>query len=89
MLVFHCFMQGELGALISGYLCIAVANGSMLTSGVQHICDGMSLLGFCCICNVDQLALPNLTKEVGAISDFPLADLDKSKRKTLEVVTYI
>jgi hypothetical protein len=46
MLVFHCFMQGEFESLIGGYLCIAVANGLMLTSGCSSTyCDGMSLLG--------------------------------------------
>jgi uncharacterized membrane protein len=60
---FSLFYAGELGALIGGYLC-AVANGSMLTSGVQLTFAMECRFWVCCICNVDQFTLPNLTKQV-------------------------
>jgi POT family proton-dependent oligopeptide transporter len=88
---FSLFYAGvNLGALIGGYLCIAVANGSMLTSVVPAHLRWNVAFGFAAfVMLISLLTFTQTQKSLGDIGLSPLADLDKSKRKTLEIVTYI
>ncbi|NRT16063.1 POT family proton-dependent oligopeptide transporter [Flavobacterium sp. 28A] len=88
---FSLFYAGvNLGALIGGYLCIAVANGSMLTSIVPPHLRWNVAFGFAAfVMLISLLTFTQTQKNLGDIGLSPLADLEKSKRKTLEIVTYI
>ena len=88
---FSLFYAGvNLGALIGGYLCIAVANGSMLTSIVPEHLRWNVAFGFAAfVMVISLLTFTQTQKSLGDIGLSPLADLEKSKRKTLEIVTYI
>lgn len=88
---FSLFYAGvNLGALIGGYLCIAVANGSMLTSIVPEHLRWNVAFGFAAfVMLISLLTFTQTQKSLGSIGLSPLADLEKSKRKTLEIVTYI
>lgn len=88
---FSLFYAGvNLGALIGGYLCIAVANGSMLTSVVSEHLRWNVAFGFAAfVMLISLLTFTQTQKTLGEIGLSPLADLEKSKRKTLEIVTYI
>ncbi|SEA61739.1 proton-dependent oligopeptide transporter, POT family [Flavobacterium gillisiae] len=88
---FSLFYAGvNLGALIGGYLCIAVANGSMLASIVPEHLRWNVAFGFAAfVMVISLLTFTQTQKSLGDIGLSPLADLEKSKRKTLEIVTYI
>ncbi|SDX00509.1 peptide MFS transporter [Flavobacterium degerlachei] len=88
---FSLFYAGvNLGALIGGYLCIAVANGSMLTSIVPEHLRWNVAFGFAAfVMLISLLTFTQTQKSLGDIGLSPLANLGKSKRKTLEIVTYI
>jgi POT family proton-dependent oligopeptide transporter len=88
---FSLFYAGvNLGALVGGYLCIAVANGSMLTSVVPTHLRWNVAFGFAAfVMLISLLTFTQTQKSLGDIGLSPLSDLDKSKRKTLEIVTYI
>lgn len=88
---FSLFYAGvNLGALIGGYLCIAVANGSMLTSIVPDHLRWNVAFGFAAfVMLISLLTFTQTQKSLGEIGLSPLAHLEKSKKKTLEIVTYI
>lgn len=88
---FSLFYAGvNLGALIGGYLCIAVANGSMLTSIVPDHLRWNVAFGFAAfVMLISLLTFTQTQKSLSEIGLSPLAHLDKSKKKTLEIVTYI
>ncbi len=88
---FSLFYAGvNLGALIGGYLCIAVANGSMLTSIVPDHLRWNVAFGFAAfVMLISLLTFTQTQKSLGEIGLSPLVHLEKSKRKTLEIVTYI
>ena len=88
---FSLFYAGvNLGALIGGYLCIAVANGSMLTSLVPEHLRWNVAFGFAAfVMLVSLLTFTQTQKSLGEIGLSPLGDLEKSRRRTLEIVTYI
>jgi POT family proton-dependent oligopeptide transporter len=88
---FSLFYAGvNLGALIGGYLCIAVANGSMLTSIVPDHLRWNVAFGFAAfVMLISLLTFTQTQKSLGDIGLSPLANLEKSRRKTLEIVTYI
>ncbi|MBF2707896.1 peptide MFS transporter [Flavobacterium soyangense] len=88
---FSLFYAGvNLGALIGGYLCIAVANGNMLSSIVPVHLRWNVAFGFASIVMIiSLLTFVQTQKSLGEIGISPLLDLDNSKRKTYEYLTYI
>lgn len=88
---FSLFYAGvNLGALIGGYLCIAVANGSMLTSIVPEHLRWNVAFGFAALVMViSLLTFVQTQKSMGQIGISPLLDMKESKRKTYEYLTYI
>ena len=88
---FSLFYAGvNLGALIGGYLCIAVANGSMLSSVVPVALRWNVAFGFAAfVMLISLLTFTQTQKSLGEIGLSPLANLEKSKRKSLEIATYL
>jgi POT family proton-dependent oligopeptide transporter len=88
---FSLFYAGvNLGALIGGYLCIAVANGTMLTSYVPSHLRWNVAFGFAAIVMViSLLTFTQTQKSLGQIGLSPLAHLEISKRRIYEIATYI
>jgi proton-dependent oligopeptide transporter, POT family len=88
---FSLFYAGvNLGALIGGYICIAVANGSLWTSLVPAHLRWNVAFGFAAVVMVvSLLTFTQTQKSLGDIGLSPLKDAPSSKRKRLEIVTYI
>jgi proton-dependent oligopeptide transporter, POT family len=88
---FSLFYAGvNLGALIGGYICIAVANGNMFASFVPENLRWNVAFGFAAIVMiVSLLTFTQTQKSLGEIGLSPLANLAPSKRKALEIATYI
>lgn len=88
---FSLFYAGvNLGALIGGYLCIAVANGNMLSSIVPVHLRWNVAFGFASIVMIiSLLTFVQTQKSLGGIGLSPLLDLESSKKKTYEYLTYI
>ena len=88
---FSLFYAGvNLGALVGGYLCIAVANGTLFQNLIPEQLRWNFAFGFAAIVMVISLITFTQTqKSLGEIGLSPLLKLEKSKRKTLEIVTYI
>jgi POT family proton-dependent oligopeptide transporter len=88
---FSLFYAGvNLGALIGGYLCIAVANGSMLSSIVPEHLRWNVAFGFAALVMViSLLTFVQTQKSMGQIGVSPLLEMKESKRKTYEYLTYI
>ena len=88
---FSLFYAGvNLGALIGGYLCIAVANGNMLSTIVPVNLRWNVAFGFAAIVMiVSLLTFVQTQKSLGEIGISPLLDIDSSKRKKYEFLTYI
>ncbi|SHM07139.1 peptide MFS transporter [Flavobacterium xinjiangense] len=84
------YMGVNLGALIGGYLCIAVANGSMLSSIVPEHLRWNVAFGFAAILMViSLLTFIQTQKSLGDIGISPLLAVETSKRKVYEYLTYI
>ena len=88
---FSLFYAGvNLGALIGGYICIAVANGSLWTSLVPAHLRWNVAFGFAAVVMVvSLLTFTQTQKSLGDIGLSPLKDAPTRKRKRLEVITYI
>ncbi len=88
---FSLFYAGvNLGALIGGYLCIAVANGSMFASIVPVHLRWNFAFGFAAVVMlISLLTFVQTQKSLGEIGLSPLLDLADSKRKSFEYLTYI
>ena len=88
---FSLFYAGvNLGALIGGYLCIAVANGNMLSSMIPESLRWNFAFGFAAIVMIVSLITFTWTqRSLGEIGLSPLAELKDSKRKAYEYITYI
>lgn len=88
---FSLFYAGvNLGALIGGYICIAVANGTLWASLIPEHLRWNFAFGFAAIVMIiSLLTFTQTQKSLGEIGLSPLADLESSKRKKLEIVTYI
>ena len=88
---FSLFYAGvNLGALIGGYICIAVANGSLWASLVPAHLRWNIAFGFAAVVMVvSLLTFTQTQKSLGDIGLSPLKDAPSTKRKRLEIVTYI
>ena len=88
---FSLFYAGvNLGALIGGYICIAVANGTLWENIVPVALRWNYAFGFAAIVMViSLLTFTQTQKSLGEIGLSPLANIESSKRKTYEVITYI
>jgi POT family proton-dependent oligopeptide transporter len=88
---FSLFYAGvNLGALIGGYLCIAVADGSLLASVVPKHLRWNVAFGFAALVMViSLLTFVQTQKSLGKIGLSPLAEMKNSKRKTYEILTYL
>ena len=88
---FSLFYAGvNLGALIGGYLCIAVANGSMFSSIIPEHLRWNVAFGFAAVVMlISLLTFVQTQKSLGEIGVSPLLELTNSKRKTYEYLTYI
>lgn len=87
---FSLFYAGvNLGALIGGYLCIAVANGSMLTSVVPTHLRWNVAFGFAAVVMIiSLLTFVRTQRSLGSIGISPLLNIATSKRKLFEYLTY-
>jgi POT family proton-dependent oligopeptide transporter len=88
---FSLFYAGiNLGALIGGYICIAVGKGEMLASLVPESLRWNVAFGFAAVVMVFALlTFIQTQKSMGPIGISPLLELQASKRKTYEYLTYI
>jgi proton-dependent oligopeptide transporter, POT family len=88
---FSLFYAGvNLGALIGGYICIAVANGTLWSSLVPENLRWNYAFGFASIVMIiSLLTFTQTQKSLGEIGLSPLANLETGKRKMYEVITYI
>lgn len=84
------YMGVNLGALLGGYICIAVANGTLWESFIPENLRWNIAFGFAAIVMIiSLLTFTQTQKTLGAIGLSPLAHLEKSKRRNLEIATYI
>ena len=84
------YMGVNLGALIGGYICIAVAEGSMWQSLVPEPLRWNVGFGFAAIVMIiSLLTFTQTQKSLGEIGISPLKNVVDSKRKTLEISTYL
>ena len=88
---FSLFYAGiNIGALLGGYLCIAVGKGEMLSSIIPEHLRWNIAFGFAAIVMViSLLTFVRTQKSIGEIGLSPLSQLTDSKRKMLEWATYI
>ncbi|KGO90534.1 peptide MFS transporter [Flavobacterium suncheonense] len=88
---FSLFYAGvNLGALIGGYICIAVAKGSLWASLVPEHLRWNFAFGFASIVMIiSLLTFTQTQKSLGEIGLSPLRHLEDSKRKFFEIATYI
>lgn len=88
---FSLFYAGvNLGALIGGYICIAVANGNMFASYIPEHLRWNVAFGFAAIVMiVSLLTFTQTQKSLGEIGLSPLNHLEPSKKRTFEIVTYV
>jgi POT family proton-dependent oligopeptide transporter len=88
---FSLFYAGvNLGALIGGYICIAVAKGELWKSLVPLEYRWNYAFGFAAVVMiVSLLTFTQTQKSLGEIGLSPLAKIDSTKRKTYEIATYI
>lgn len=88
---FSLFYAGvNIGALIGGYICIAVAEGSLWSGFVPEDLRWNFAFGFAAIVMVvSLLTFTQTQKGLGEIGLSPLLHLEKSRRRIIEIVTYI
>jgi POT family proton-dependent oligopeptide transporter len=88
---FSLFYAGvNLGALIGGYICVAVANGTLWESFIPEKLRWNFAFGFASVVMIiSLLTFVQTQKSLGEIGLSPLAHIDKTKRIIIEIVTYI
>ena len=88
---FSLFYAGvNLGALIGGYICIAVAEGSLWSGYVPENLRWNFAFGFAAIVMIiSLLTFTQTQKSLGEIGLSPLLHLKKPKRRFIEIATYI
>jgi len=84
------YMGVNLGALIGGYICIAVAEGSLWQSLVPEGLRWNVGFGFAALVMIiSLLTFTQTQKSLGPIGLTPLPHFETSKRKQWEIATYI
>ena len=84
------YMGVNLGALLGGYVCIAVAEGSMWQSMVPEHLRWNVGFGFAAIVMIiSLLTFTQTQKTLSTIGLSPLQEVEASKRKGLEIATYL
>nr|WP_294773654.1 peptide MFS transporter [uncultured Flavobacterium sp.] len=84
------YMGVNLGALIGGYICIAVAEGSLWKSLVPENLRWNVGFGFAAVVMIiSLLTFTQTQKSLGSIGLSPLKGLEDSKRKLYEVLTFV
>jgi POT family proton-dependent oligopeptide transporter len=84
------YMGVNLGALLGGYVCIAVAEGSMWQSMVPAHLRWNVAFGFAAIVMIiSLLTFTQTQKTLSTIGLSPLQEVATSKRKGLEIATYL
>jgi len=88
---FSLFYAGiNLGALLGGYVCIAVANGNLWSGFVPENLRWNYAFGFAAIVMfISLLTFTQTQKKLGHIGLSPLEKFEPSKRKIYEILTYI
>jgi proton-dependent oligopeptide transporter, POT family len=88
---FSLFYAGvNLGALIGGYICIAVANGNLFESFVPVNLRWNLAFGFAALVMVvSLLTFTQTQKSLGTIGLSPLLNLPKNKKRMVEIATYL
>jgi len=88
---FSLFYAGvNLGALIGGYICIAVANGTMFASFIPEDKRWNVAFGFAAIVMIiSLLTFIQTQKTLGDIGISPLLDIEPKKKRTYEILTYV
>ncbi len=88
---FSLFYAGvNLGALIGGYLCISVADGSLLSSMIPEDLRWNFAFGFASVVMIISLiTFTNTQKSLGEIGVSPILLLHPTRRKVLEIATYV
>lgn len=88
---FSLFYAGvNLGALIGGYLCVSVANGTMLSDFIPEHLRWNFAFGFAAfVMMISLLTFTQTQKSLGEIGLSPLGQMPASKRKVLEIATYV
>lgn len=88
---FSLFYAGvNLGALIGGYICIAVANGNLWADLVPENLRWNYAFGFASVVMiVSLLTFTQTQKSLGEIGLSPLKHVEMSKRRVFELATYI
>ncbi len=88
---FSLFYAGvNLGALLGGYLCIAIGKGELFGASIPvalrwNIAFGLASI----VMIVSLLTFVRTQKSLGPIGISPLLNLQPSKRKIFEIITYI
>ncbi|VXC00748.1 Amino acid transporter [Flavobacterium sp. 9AF] len=84
------YMGVNLGALLGGYICIAVAEGSMWQTLVPEHLRWNVGFGFAAVVMIiSLLTFTQTQKTLSTIGLSPLNNIDNSKKKILEIATYI
>jgi POT family proton-dependent oligopeptide transporter len=88
---FSLFYAGvNLGALIGGYICIAVANGNLFQSLIPENLRWNFGFGFASVVMViSLLTFVRTQKSLGPIGLSPIANMDVSKKRIIEILTYL
>ncbi|HSD15615.1 MAG TPA: peptide MFS transporter [Flavobacterium sp.] len=88
---FSLFYAGvNLGALIGGYICVAVGKGELWDSFIPETLRWNAAFGFAAIVMiVSLLTFTQTQKSLGEIGLSPLSHIDASKRRIYEILTYI
>ncbi len=88
---FSLFYAGvNLGALLGGYLCIAIGKGQMFQSVIPaqyawNVAFGLAAI----VMIISLLTFVRTQKSLGSIGISPLLNTEPKKRKVLEIITYI
>jgi len=84
------YMGVNLGALIGGYICIAVAEGSMWKSIVpEHLRWNVGFGFAALVMIISLLTFTQTQKSLGSIGLSPLLNIEKSKKSLYEIITYV
>lgn len=88
---FSLFYAGvNLGALLGGYLCIAIGKGQLFQSVIPpqyawNVAFGLAAI----VMVISLLTFVRTQKSLGSIGISPLLNTEPKKRKVLEIITYI